>query len=143
MVEHQPFYHPLNRDTQSVRLIEILPGDDENASISCKFHVFDLNDFPGYTALSYERGPKTPTTGIFVDGQLPIIRENLSLALKAIQKRIKDPKPGTQDWRLMCINAICINQDDVPERNYQVNLMSKIYSQAVLVLVWLGRAIWK
>lgn len=33
---------------------------------------------------------------------------------------------------------ICINQDDIPERNQQVQLMSRIYSQASWVRVWFG-----
>jgi hypothetical protein len=35
-------------------------------------------------------------------------------------------------------SALCINQDDVLERNHQVNLMSRIYLQANFVLSWLG-----
>jgi hypothetical protein len=41
---------------------------------------------------------------------------------------------------LFWADAICINQDDILERNHQVNLMSKIYSQADLVITWLGEA---
>jgi len=37
------------------------------------------------------------------------------------------------------IDAICINQDDALERNVQVGMMSRIYSSAQLVRVWLGR----
>lgn len=37
------------------------------------------------------------------------------------------------------IDAICINQGDVSERNAQVAIMSTIYSQAEKVYVWLGR----
>jgi hypothetical protein len=38
------------------------------------------------------------------------------------------------------IDAICINQDDVPERNKQVLRMRDIYSLADTVQVWLGKA---
>ncbi|KAL4893446.1 heterokaryon incompatibility protein-domain-containing protein [Aspergillus ambiguus] len=40
--------------------------------------------------------------------------------------------------RRMWIDAICINQDDIPERNSQVAIMSQIYSKADSVVVWLG-----
>ena len=38
------------------------------------------------------------------------------------------------------IDALCINQQDVSERNVQVRLMSRIYGEARYVLVWLGEA---
>ena len=38
------------------------------------------------------------------------------------------------------IDAICIDQENVSERNHQVRMMKSVYSQATLVLVWLGRA---
>jgi len=38
----------------------------------------------------------------------------------------------------MWIDAICINQNDISERNNQVRQMGAIYSQASQVVVWLG-----
>lgn len=37
------------------------------------------------------------------------------------------------------IDAICLNQGDVQERNHQVKHMSSIYRSAATVLVWLGK----
>jgi hypothetical protein len=42
---------------------------------------------------------------------------------------------------LLWVDAICINQDDLEERNRQVSLMAFIYSRAQAVLVWLGRPV--
>jgi hypothetical protein len=36
-------------------------------------------------------------------------------------------------------DALCINQDDLDERTRQVELMRRIYSDAELVLSWLGQ----
>lgn len=36
------------------------------------------------------------------------------------------------------IDSICINQNDVEERNLQVQLMGRIYTQATKTIVWLG-----
>lgn len=36
------------------------------------------------------------------------------------------------------MDAICINQSDIEERNHQVKLMAYIFSRAKEVLVWLG-----
>lgn len=40
--------------------------------------------------------------------------------------------------RIIWIDAICINQDDIKKRNHQVRIMKKIYSKATEVIVWLG-----
>jgi hypothetical protein len=37
------------------------------------------------------------------------------------------------------IDAICINQLDVPERNQQLAMMKWIYFRADTVVIWLGR----
>ncbi|UPL00019.1 hypothetical protein LCI18_010953 [Fusarium solani-melongenae] len=47
-------------------------------------------------------------------------------------------QPGTGLYDLW-IDAICINQDDIEERTAQVSQMSRIYSAAKSVIVWLGR----
>ena len=40
--------------------------------------------------------------------------------------------------RRLWIDALCINQEDVQERNEQVGLMNRIYGDADEVLIWLG-----
>lgn len=42
--------------------------------------------------------------------------------------------------RRFWIDAICINQDDLSERNSQVSILPQMYRKAVSVLVWLGVA---
>ncbi|QDS77955.1 hypothetical protein FKW77_001633 [Venturia effusa] len=95
-----------------------------------------------------------PST-ISVNNKPLVIGENLRHALREIQNRVytsylepwtcsskkhADPKilPKQIAWSFFWIDALCINQEDVAERNHQVNMMSSIYSGATLVLVWLG-----
>jgi Heterokaryon incompatibility protein (HET) len=47
---------------------------------------------------------------------------------------IKSESPYGYFW----IDAICIDQINVHERNHQVSLMSRIFSSAAFVLAWLG-----
>jgi hypothetical protein len=83
-----------------------------------------------YEALSYTWGDPTPAHKIECNGcSLPVAR-NLFSALKALRY--------SEGPRLMWIDAICINQSDVAERNEQVQYMTSIYRAAVSVLVWLG-----
>jgi hypothetical protein len=84
-------------------------------------------------ALSYEWGfpsPNDPT--ILIDSENIITWKNLYDALLHIRL-------PNQDRRLW-IDAICINQSDVLERNHQVHLMGSIYGRASHVIAWLGLA---
>jgi hypothetical protein len=36
------------------------------------------------------------------------------------------------------IDTLCINQEDIDERNSQVQMMASIFSSAKMVLSWLG-----
>lgn len=48
--------------------------------------------------------------------------------------------PGVQRHRAkpIWIDAVCVNQQDVAERNTQVSMMTQIYGQAQSVIIWLG-----
>ena len=98
-----------------------------------------LPDFePKYEALSYTWGPTTnPVTAHVVDSSdctLPQphiqIRANLACALQHLRYHDRP--------RTLWVDALCINQDDVDERNAQVKRIGAIYSLAQRVVVWLG-----
>lgn len=59
------------------------------------------------------------------------VAQNLYEAL--VQLRL--PHKPRRVWA----DAICINQHDIPERNQQVSVMHRTYSQASMVTIWLGR----
>lgn len=138
MPSTQPFtYTALDRSTPHIRLIAILPG--HSPQISCKFHIHQLGAdaaCPPFTALSYTWGPPDPTSEVLItiDNQSSPVRKNLWCALSSYRKKTNE---GTFRG-LVWIDALCINQQDILERNYQVNKMKVIYSQADTVLIWLG-----
>jgi hypothetical protein len=43
-----------------------------------------------------------------------------------------------KDQRRLWVDALCINQSHIDEKNHQVGIMGEIYSKAAWVLVWLG-----
>ncbi|KAK2023484.1 HET-domain-containing protein [Colletotrichum zoysiae] len=102
---------------------------------------FDDNKL-GYEGLSYVWAPSggeedahvvlepptAPATGAASAGLS--IRPNLAAALR--QLRYLDTP------RRMWIDALCINQADLEERNEQVYIMCDIYRRASHVVVWLG-----
>lgn len=66
---------------------------------------------------------------ILVDGHGMMAGENLFWALGSL---------SLHGLRVIWVDAICINQDDLEKRNQQVSPMAFIYSRAQTVLVWLG-----
>jgi thioesterase domain-containing protein len=71
-----------------------------------------------------------------IDGFMFHIRPNLFEALQAARSLL-EKKPEVS--RLLWIDAICVNQEDIPERNAQVAKMGRIYRDANHVLAWLGQ----
>jgi len=54
--------------------------------------------------------------------------------LESFLQHARVPFSGLMLW----IDALCINQQSIEERNHQVLLMGKIYAGARKVIVWLG-----
>ena len=130
-------YNQLPKDGSKIRLIELLGGDDPQ--IRCNMHVVDLEDtrsLPGsgqrgkYEALSYTWQSQTLSDHVICHGKVLYVTQILYEALRTLRR-------GTAS-RLLWIDQLCINQEDVIERNSQVRLMRLIYNRADLVIAWLG-----
>lgn len=130
-----PYAHvklPMGNST-TIRLLEILPtapGDD-SAIISCRLHLASMSN--DYTALSYMWGTEEGRTTIELNGVKIDVRRNLWDFLH--QARIDQRTDGAPR---LWIDALCIQQELVSERNHQVALMGSIYSRASSVLIWFG-----
>ncbi|KAI4695301.1 uncharacterized protein J4E84_001927 [Alternaria hordeiaustralica] len=59
------------------------------------------------------------------------VRKDLALALKYLRHQGRP--------RILWIDAICIDQENDVERNQQVQMMSRIYTRAANVCIWLGQ----
>ncbi|KAF5679195.1 heterokaryon incompatibility protein het-6 [Fusarium heterosporum] len=99
----------------------------------CSLRVVPLDDPPEYTAISYCWDDPTEVARIkFQNGEsLP-----LSQTLLDLFNSLKKKSSKLTLW----IDAICINQGDTSEKEFQVPLMGRIYSCAKEVLVWLGNS---
>ncbi|RYP44958.1 hypothetical protein DL768_008620 [Monosporascus sp. mg162] len=99
-------------------------------------HIFqayldDEDSLIPYDALSYCWGSNRLTGTVIVNEKVLFITENLSEALRHLRHRDED--------RILWIDAICIDQNNIRERGHQVGCMGRIYSHAHQVLIWLGR----
>jgi hypothetical protein len=128
-------YHRLNYALgQEIRLINLLPGEPSDP-VRCQMLHVNLQDDPAYEAVSYtwatEDGDDSLSKAVyFVDSeQAAPVTENCEAALRQLRKR------GCS--RRLWVDAICIDQTNVNERNHQVGLMYNIFSKAWRVLICL------
>ena len=117
-----------------IRVLELAPALSRAAPIRYKLTEVDLDRKPParlmYEALSYVWGHPKGDRPTLCEGHQLLITMNCEEALRELRFRVKT--------RILWIDAICINQSDIPERNLQVAMMDSVYQQAAGVLVWLG-----
>lgn len=128
-------HNPLDRTRRQIRLLQVLPKRTAyglGEAVRIQLGIFDLQDAPKFTAVSYEWGSATLPSAVVVENTVLYIRRNLGSFLWHFRNDAL-----IQDLYLW-IDQICINQNSVHEKNHQVSLMSSIFWHAEEVLVWLG-----
>jgi hypothetical protein len=128
----EPFqYEALNPSVDSLRLLEFEALQDDQTCPSIKLLEVAFGERPKYEALSYMWGDQSAQRTINVNGGELQVGQNLWDVLCYLRKR----GGGYRYW----IDAICINQVNIPERNRQLRIMPQIYARAQEVFVWLGK----
>jgi hypothetical protein len=138
----------LTPGTKHIRLLDLHPGVPDE-TVVCTLRITDLETRPEYEvsrliqglctpvslsnifkAMSYVWGDPKVLTPITVNGTMVCITVNLSAALR----RLRLPTKMRRLWA----DALCINQEDLSEKQHQVGLMRDIYASAKGVAIWLG-----
>jgi hypothetical protein len=127
-------YQPLQHD-DSIRLLVLHPSVDGTNSdpIRCTIQHVRLSDESlEYEAVSYTWGETTRMRSIYFNrGTRKLsVRPNCYNVLWRLRRVHRD--------RLLWIDAICINQDNLQERASQVRIMDRIYNCASTVLAVLS-----
>lgn len=129
-------YTPLKEPSQYIRLINLAPSTSESKPLKCHLHQVRLDDIrtskkdAPYEALSYTWGARHGTVPITCDNQTLFVTPNCESALRHLRNKFTR--------RVLWIDAICIDQSSIDEKNVQVPLMGGIYSLARNVIIWLG-----
>ena len=153
-------FEPLNASKSEIRLLALHSATDETGTIFCELRSVELDSEqasitarsidrfkslpaatkvlepsgPRYNALSYHWGSPEKVGHVVLNGHRFPVTENLEAALRQLRQIDANVAPQTRWW----IDAICINQDDILERNSQVMLMRRIFKKAETVSIWLG-----
>ncbi|KAJ9613239.1 hypothetical protein H2200_003181 [Cladophialophora chaetospira] len=130
-------------EANEFRLLE-LHGGEHNRPLRGTLRTYPLNESPFYSAVSYKWGEFQAMKNELLDEPqhepLEVITIN-DVKVYFERRNLVDMLRDLRDidaTRLLWIDVICINQDDVLERNAQVGNMASIYSQADCVVIWLS-----
>ncbi|KAK0750806.1 heterokaryon incompatibility protein-domain-containing protein [Schizothecium vesticola] len=138
-------YTPIDSTKGEIRLLVIEPATAHNSSLVCHLQPAFLSQGhqgqdksppphgPQFEALSYTWGLPGVMCEIQLNGQEFPIQENAAAALRRLRFTGTD-----KTRRKLWVDAICINQGDIHEKEGQLMLMRKIYEEADQVCVWLG-----
>lgn len=118
--------------SREIRLLNILPGNFEDKIQFSIIHKKIGSARGSFTALSYTWGNPLPAYLLIhppTGSRLPVTG-NCEKALR----RLRHPEKSMLVW----VDAVCINQIDLEERQAQVSMMGEIYRQAGAVAAYLG-----
>ncbi|KAG8158587.1 hypothetical protein KVR01_011709 [Diaporthe batatas] len=128
-------YQPLS-SPDSIRILTLFESDSEDDDLEFYLTEHRLSDFKGnperYTALSYAWGDPKLSHEIWLGDERFLVSANLESALRHLRRRDSPVR--------LWVDAVCINQADVVEKNSQVQQMRNIFSAATDTIAWLGPA---
>lgn len=112
-----------------VRLLR-LPRRLPYCNLNIEVVTVKLTEAPPYEAISYTWGISKQTRDIWLDGRV--------FTTSVAAHEVLQGRSSVWRSRLVWIDYICINQEDLSEKAAQVEQMTEVYSQAQRVVVWLG-----
>jgi hypothetical protein len=127
----QPFQHTLLDDPSTqIRLLEVDEAASSTSPLGCRLTSWNADNAPPYFAISYTWGPERPVESILVNGDFMTLRKNCADVLR----QLLHFKAAKYYW----IDAICIAQNVVNEKNHQVAIMGSTFQRAQHVLLCIG-----
>jgi len=127
----QPFEYRQFDTRREIRLLKLHPSLDHFSELHSEiFHAQLSTSMKPYEALSYTWGDNKQTKQLLIGDNKLAITSNLDSALRRLRL--------THEPRVLWVDAICINQSDISEKNIQVPLMREIYEFASKTVVWFG-----
>lgn len=126
-------YNVLKCERDEIRLLRILPSISQEDPVHCQLIHTSFHKAPSYRALSYTWGTKIAQEPIIISGKRLPASENLLGALRRLRSQAEDE--GNYLW----VDAVCIDQSNISERNDQIAKMRIIFQKAQSVPIWIGK----
>ncbi|KAK4634092.1 Heterokaryon incompatibility protein 6, OR allele [Fulvia fulva] len=121
-------YQPLP-DQEHIRLLWL--SKDDNGELCFELDAVNLGNAPLYEAVSYTWG--IPSRTAFVSHRYSGRRLNITQNCYDVLQNLCERAP-----RVLWIDAMCINQDDLNERGQQVAIMARIFQGALRTIAYVG-----
>ena len=116
-----------------IRVLDLVAAADCQEQLNCVIRKTEIGngiiDEP-YEALSYVWGNDVASDFVLCGKARITIGKNLSVALRRLRR--------VDRTRTLWIDAICINQEDVDEKEVQVGSMHQVYFNAQQVIIFVG-----
>lgn len=141
-----PVYKPLETAKREIRVLHVDPGEGDQLVCGILEYVslserpswqwerfeepFVLESSSSYETISYTWGDVGRKKTMRLNGSEVSMPASAVEVLQVFRDKTRE--------RVLWIDAVCINQDDLDERASQVALMGDIYEAASATLVWLG-----
>jgi hypothetical protein len=129
-------YAPLS-GPRDIRILVLEPAQNDTEPIHLSFIEISLPNHEefalrvSYEAVSYTWGAPHRTQPVYCEGQKILVTPNCEQVLVHLRRQ--------HTSRRLWVDAVCINQQCMAEKNTQVPLMGKIYQYATCSILWLGR----
>jgi hypothetical protein len=123
-------YQPLSPG-KNIRVLILHPSQYLQDPIRCSLREITLARARwSYDALSYVWGSPERDCHVYCNGCVLFVTPNCLSALRHLRRARQE--------RILWMDAICIDQSSILERNHQVQIMGDVYKFARKVLLWLG-----
>jgi hypothetical protein len=123
-------HDPLEYHGSTIRLVKVRLSKNANDPVQCDIRFASTDN--DYFCLSYVWGNREPGDWILMNDKRFWARQSLFDFLTSARSLV-DIQPH---W--IWIDALCIDQENIEEREHQVKRMGHIYSCANRVVSWLG-----
>lgn len=124
-------YSPLRKDDNEIRLLHVKPGM-QGQPLECTLQHVSLASLPKFETISYVWGDASIRSSLILQGCATSIPASSGAAIGRVRLE--------REARVIWIDAVCIGQTNVEERNCQVALMSMIYGKAAGNIIYLGES---
>ncbi|KAF1969115.1 HET-domain-containing protein, partial [Bimuria novae-zelandiae CBS 107.79] len=115
-----------------IRVLTLKASLDRKANLRFTFDVGNINDHEDkHEALSYTLGVPVFSQKLYHENAPGYLK--ITSNLKDALTKLRQPTPDRMIW----VDAVCINQQNNHEKNFQIPMMRDIYKKARGVLTWL------